>query len=167
MIIRVDAIEVSHWRALYDAAYLRHLVGMPDVELVAIQDFRRRSRRETSCRGGEPANLHGLPTDASDYSPRLRRGARAAPADGRDRPRPARSELSLPDGEADGDQRVGGGGGSCQSGPARCVCRPKICAINRSLSVTPCSPQNRAISSSVCMWFLTRTVKIRCSGGFR
>ena len=38
MIIRVAAIEVSHWHALYDAAYLRHLVAMPDVELVAIQD---------------------------------------------------------------------------------------------------------------------------------
>src|SRR6516165_10695152 len=31
-------IEVSHWHALHDAAYLRHLVAMPDVELVAIQD---------------------------------------------------------------------------------------------------------------------------------
>src|SRR5262249_2675839 len=35
--VRVAAIEVSHWHALYDAAYLRHLVAMPDVELVAIQ----------------------------------------------------------------------------------------------------------------------------------
>src|SRR5262252_1874351 len=38
MTIRVAAIEVSHWHALYDAAYLRHLVAMPDVKLVAIQD---------------------------------------------------------------------------------------------------------------------------------
>jgi predicted dehydrogenase len=38
MSIRVAAIGVSHWHALYDAAYLRHLVAMPDVELVAIQD---------------------------------------------------------------------------------------------------------------------------------
>jgi hypothetical protein len=38
MTIRVAAIEVSHWHALNDAAYLRHLVAMPDVELVAIQD---------------------------------------------------------------------------------------------------------------------------------
>src|SRR5262249_24894804 len=30
--------EVSHWHALNDAAYLRHLRAMPDVELVAIQD---------------------------------------------------------------------------------------------------------------------------------
>ena len=38
MTTRVAAIEVSHWHALNDAAYLRHLVAMPDVELVAIQD---------------------------------------------------------------------------------------------------------------------------------
>jgi predicted dehydrogenase len=38
MTIRIAAIGVSHWHALYDAAYLRHLVAMPDVELVAIQD---------------------------------------------------------------------------------------------------------------------------------
>src|SRR5580704_11317316 len=38
MTIRVAAIEVSHWHALYDAAYLRHLVAMPDVELVGVQD---------------------------------------------------------------------------------------------------------------------------------
>jgi predicted dehydrogenase len=38
MAIRVAAIEVSHWHALNDAAYLRHLVAMPDVELVGIQD---------------------------------------------------------------------------------------------------------------------------------
>jgi predicted dehydrogenase len=38
MTIRIAAIEVNHWHALYDAAYLHHLVAMPDVELVAIQD---------------------------------------------------------------------------------------------------------------------------------
>jgi len=38
MTIRIAAIEVSHWHAVYDAAYLRHLVAMPDVELVAVQD---------------------------------------------------------------------------------------------------------------------------------
>ena len=38
MTIRVAAVEVSHWHALNDAAYLRHLLAMPDVELVAIQD---------------------------------------------------------------------------------------------------------------------------------
>jgi len=38
MTIRVAAIGVSHWHALYDAAYLRHLIAMPDVELVGVQD---------------------------------------------------------------------------------------------------------------------------------
>src|SRR6184192_2348655 len=38
MTIRVAAIEVNHWHGLYDAAYLHHLIAMPDVELVAIQD---------------------------------------------------------------------------------------------------------------------------------
>src|SRR5436305_253794 len=38
MTIRVAAIEVSHWHALNDAAYLRHLIAMPDVQLVALQD---------------------------------------------------------------------------------------------------------------------------------
>ncbi len=38
MTIRVAAIGVSHWHALYDAAYLRHLVATPDVALVAVHD---------------------------------------------------------------------------------------------------------------------------------
>jgi predicted dehydrogenase len=38
MTIRIAAIEVGHWHALNDAAYLRHLVAMPDVQLVGIQD---------------------------------------------------------------------------------------------------------------------------------
>jgi hypothetical protein len=38
MTIRIAAIEVSHWHAVYDAAYLRHLIVMPDVEPVPIQD---------------------------------------------------------------------------------------------------------------------------------
>src|SRR5262249_27646710 len=38
MTIRIAAIEVSHWHALNDASYLRHLCAMPDVELIAIQD---------------------------------------------------------------------------------------------------------------------------------
>ena len=38
MTIRIAAIGVSHWHALFDAAYLRHLRGMPDVELVGVSD---------------------------------------------------------------------------------------------------------------------------------
>lgn len=36
--IRVAAVGVGHWHSLYDAAYLRHLIAMPDVALVGIQD---------------------------------------------------------------------------------------------------------------------------------
>lgn len=38
MPIRVAAIEVGHWHSLFDAAYLKTLVKMPGVELIAIQD---------------------------------------------------------------------------------------------------------------------------------
>jgi hypothetical protein len=36
--LRIAAIGVNHWHSLYDSAYLRHLAGMPDVQLVALQD---------------------------------------------------------------------------------------------------------------------------------
>ena len=52
MTIRIAAIEVSHWHALNDAAYLRHLVAMPDVELVAIQDSDPVSSRDEQPRWG-------------------------------------------------------------------------------------------------------------------
>ncbi|RMF88093.1 MAG: gfo/Idh/MocA family oxidoreductase, partial [Nitrospinota bacterium] len=38
MTIRIAAIEVNHWHSLYDAAYLRHLSRMPDVQIVGVQD---------------------------------------------------------------------------------------------------------------------------------
>lgn len=41
MTIRVTAIGVSHWHSLYDAAYLRHLAAMRDVEIVGVHDWRR------------------------------------------------------------------------------------------------------------------------------
>jgi len=41
MTIRVAAIGVSHWHSLYDAAYLRHLAAMRDVEIVGVHDWRR------------------------------------------------------------------------------------------------------------------------------
>ncbi len=36
--MRIAAIEVSHWHALYDAAYLKNALTLPGVELVAVQD---------------------------------------------------------------------------------------------------------------------------------
>jgi predicted dehydrogenase len=38
MPIRIAAIEVSHWHSLYDSAYLRHLLSIPEVQLVGLQD---------------------------------------------------------------------------------------------------------------------------------
>jgi predicted dehydrogenase len=36
--MRIAAIEVSHWHSLHDAAYLRILSQLPDVEIVALHD---------------------------------------------------------------------------------------------------------------------------------
>jgi len=36
--VRVVAIGVSHWHSRYDSAYLRHLGGMPDMQLVGLHD---------------------------------------------------------------------------------------------------------------------------------
>jgi predicted dehydrogenase len=38
MRVRIAAIEVGHWHSLFDAAYLKTLVRLPGVELVAVQD---------------------------------------------------------------------------------------------------------------------------------
>jgi predicted dehydrogenase len=54
MTIRIAAIEVSHWHALYDAAYLRHLVAMPDVELVAMQDSAQAVVGKRAAQVGNP-----------------------------------------------------------------------------------------------------------------
>jgi predicted dehydrogenase len=57
MSIRVAAIEVSHWHALHDAAYLRHLVAMPDVELVAVQDSDAGLAANRASEVGNPPNF--------------------------------------------------------------------------------------------------------------
>jgi predicted dehydrogenase len=36
--IRIAAIGVGHWHSLFDAAYLKTLAGMPEVQLVGVQD---------------------------------------------------------------------------------------------------------------------------------
>jgi predicted dehydrogenase len=54
MTIRIAAIEVSHWHALNDAAYLRHLVAMPDVELVGIQDSDKDIVAKRAAEVGKP-----------------------------------------------------------------------------------------------------------------
>ena len=54
MTIRIAAIEVSHWHAVFDAAYLRHLIAMPDVELIAVQDS---DARVAAKRAAEVGNV--------------------------------------------------------------------------------------------------------------
>src|SRR5436190_824921 len=57
MTIRIAAIEVSHWHALHDAAYLRHLVAMPHVELVAVQDSDANLVARRAAEVGNPATF--------------------------------------------------------------------------------------------------------------
>jgi predicted dehydrogenase len=52
--IRVAGIEVSHWHSLHDAAYLRHLVAMPDVALVGVQDGDAGLARKRAAEVGNP-----------------------------------------------------------------------------------------------------------------
>jgi len=54
MTIRVAAIGVSHWHALFDAAYLRHLKAMPDVALVAVHDADAAIAAKRAAEVGKP-----------------------------------------------------------------------------------------------------------------
>ncbi len=68
MPIRVAAIGVSHWHALNDAAYLRHLIAMPDVELVGIQDTDAGLVAKRAAEVGNPPTF----TDYHDMLKKLR-----------------------------------------------------------------------------------------------
>lgn len=54
MTIRIAAIEVGHWHAVHDAAYLRHLTAMPDVTLVGVQDSDAALARKRAAAAGDP-----------------------------------------------------------------------------------------------------------------
>ena len=54
MTIRIAAIEVSHWHALYDAAYLRHVARMPELRLVGVQDPDRAIAAQRAAEVGDP-----------------------------------------------------------------------------------------------------------------
>jgi len=54
MTIRIAAIEVGHWHAVHDAAYLRHLVAMPDVVLVGVQAGDAALARKRAAEAGNP-----------------------------------------------------------------------------------------------------------------
>jgi predicted dehydrogenase len=61
MTIRIAAIEVGHWHAVHDAAYLRHLAAMPDVALVGVQDSDAALARKRAAEAGNPPTF-------TDYS---------------------------------------------------------------------------------------------------
>ncbi|MBI4205786.1 MAG: Gfo/Idh/MocA family oxidoreductase [Betaproteobacteria bacterium] len=56
MPVRIAAIEVGHWHALFDAAYLKALARMPEVRLVGLQDpDAEMAAQRASQVGGPPA----------------------------------------------------------------------------------------------------------------
>ena len=56
MPVRIAAIGVGHWHALFDAAYLKTLAGMPQVQLVGVQDH------DAGMAARRAAQLGGPPT---------------------------------------------------------------------------------------------------------
>ena len=52
--MRVAAIEVSHWHSLWDAAYLRLLAAMPDVEIVGLHDPNEEIAQQRAAELGSP-----------------------------------------------------------------------------------------------------------------
>jgi predicted dehydrogenase len=52
--MRVAAIEVSHWHSLWDAAYLRIVAGMKDVQLVGLHDPRAEVAAGRAAAVGNP-----------------------------------------------------------------------------------------------------------------
>ena len=66
MSVRIAAIEVSHWHSLHDAAYLRILAAMPDVQLVGLHD------PSPDVAAGRAAQL-GNPPVFTDYRDMLAR----------------------------------------------------------------------------------------------
>jgi predicted dehydrogenase len=51
---RVAAIGVTHWHSLYDSAYLKHLVALPDATLVALHDDRAEIAAKRAAVLGHP-----------------------------------------------------------------------------------------------------------------
>lgn len=65
MATRVAATGVSHWHSLYDSAYLRHLAGMPEFQIVGLHD----ASAEVA---GKRAAVLGNPPVFTDYREMLR-----------------------------------------------------------------------------------------------
>ena len=69
MSARIAAIGVSHWHSLYDSAYLRHLIGMPDVQLVGLQDSSAAIAAKRAAELGEPPIFTDYPRMLSETRP--------------------------------------------------------------------------------------------------
>jgi predicted dehydrogenase len=54
MSVRIAAIEVGHWHSLFDAAYLKTVVQIPEVRLVGIQDPDAAMVAQRAARLGDP-----------------------------------------------------------------------------------------------------------------
>ena len=119
MTIRVAAIEVGHWHAVHDAAYLRHLSAMSDVALVGLQDSDAGLVKKRAAEAGNPpifTDYHQMLNETRpDFVLALGRLGR--------RPR-SRTICSIgacrsSHGEADGDQRRGSAVRGGQGRPAQ------------------------------------------------
>jgi len=69
MTIRIAAIEVGHWHAVHDAAYLRHLAAMPDVALVGVQDSDAALARKRANEVGSPPTFTDYPKMLAETKP--------------------------------------------------------------------------------------------------
>jgi predicted dehydrogenase len=100
MSIRIAAIGVGHWHSLFDAAYLKTLARMPEVQLVGLQDPDVALGAERAAQVGGPAVFGDyremLASTRPDFVLALGRPRR----NGRHRSFPARRGLSVPDGES-------------------------------------------------------------------
>ena len=57
MPVRIAAIGVGHWHALFDAAYLKTLARMPDVQLVGVQDPDAAMAAQRAAQVSEPSTF--------------------------------------------------------------------------------------------------------------
>lgn len=69
MSIRIAAIEVNHWHSLYDAAYLRHLARMPDVQIVGLQDPNPAVAAKRATEVGNPPTFTDYPQMLAETKP--------------------------------------------------------------------------------------------------
>ncbi len=69
MTIRIAAIEVGHWHAVHDAAYLRHLSAMPEVALVGVQDSDAALAKKRADAVGSPPTFTDYPQMLAETKP--------------------------------------------------------------------------------------------------